>query len=61
MQVMLALSAHLGSLEAEKQKLRAQVSISQTQTRDKISIFPALTICSPFIHRYVVCVRRTSG
>lgn len=34
-QVMLALSAHLGSLEAEKQKLRAQVNISQTRQEIK--------------------------
>lgn len=33
LQVMLALSAHLGSLEAEKQKLRAQVNVSQSQKR----------------------------
>lgn len=32
---MLALSAHLGSLEAEKQKLRAQVNISQTRQEIK--------------------------
>lgn len=30
LQVMMALSAHLGSLEAEKQKLRAQVSFTET-------------------------------
>lgn len=50
LQVMMALSAHLGSLEAEKQKLRAQVSSSSTFTALSCALLlflPSATAASP--------------
>lgn len=52
---MLALSAHLGSLEAEKQKLRAQVNISQTQMKTTfILLHPLSSHPDPFSFHWQV-------